>query len=51
LSHASIADDAPAVVIEYDAAYPYDSGDTTDSAWHGCYGSPPARLERMPAVT
>jgi hypothetical protein len=39
---ASLAEDAgPAIVVDYDAAYTY------DSAYHGCYGSPPARLERI----
>ena len=33
--------DASAVLVESDAAYTY------DSAWQACYGSPPARLERL----
>jgi hypothetical protein len=35
------AADAEPVLVEDDAA------DTHDSAWHGCYGAPPARLERV----
>ncbi len=38
---AAAEQDAPAVVETFDSAYTY------DSAYHGCYGSPPARLERL----